>query len=301
MRAAVLLALVTVGLCASPAVGASREPARQPPTRLWKAFPLETPRASTPVSPAQANARPPSHATASAPGGPRDDSGGVPPALVAGLLLALAAATIVVLRLTGAGAVVLARGRGIPRRSSTPESRPAPARVGRRPTLARPTATRPTSGQMRRRIRRAPSLSADLTERLQTYKGASEPAPLHLEVPPAPQHSPPAARDIGEGLCEVGVWHGYTRSQFYVWAGPDADRALEISGSFRSRADEPEQSPEAAAALEELLARLEPDWEIVAEGPRWFDRRLRRAHVAQVARPTRPTPEQGADPGPPDD
>jgi hypothetical protein len=96
----------------------------------------------------------------------------------------------------------------------------------------------------------------------------------------------------------VGVWHGYTQSQFYAWTGPDAGRAIEISSSFRCRGDEPEQSGEPVAALEQLLGRLaEQGWEVVEEGPRWFDRRLRMSPDPDVpeilgARQSAPAPDE---------
>jgi hypothetical protein len=299
--AAVLLALLAVGLCASPAPG---ESGPKPPARLWQAFPLEPKPAKPHRPPAQQGRRPPSSASASGPARAGTDSGDLRPVLVAGLLLALGAATIVLLSMTGAGAVVVDRGRAMPRRLAASTRRglaaitPRPRRSTTARRTARPKIPRPTAEHARRRIRRAPSLGADLTDRLQEYKAVRKPVPLQLQVPPTPQHSPPPARDVGEHVREVGVWHGYTQSQFYAWTGSDEGRAIEISSSFRSRGEEPEQSDEPVAALEELLGRLEEQgWEVVEEGPRWFDRRLRTSPDPDVpaihgARQSAPAPDE---------
>jgi hypothetical protein len=78
--------------------------------------------------------------------------------------------------------------------------------------------------------------------------------------------------------CEIALWTGYMKKQFYAAPVGRAEtlEAFAMSSYFRLRDD---GVPTAAAhrALKGLIARLEhAGWEVVSEGPNWYQYRLER-------------------------
>jgi hypothetical protein len=92
----------------------------------------------------------------------------------------------------------------------------------------------------------------------------------------------PRARRAGAESCEITLWSGYTKKQFY--AAPlgraKAQEALALSSYFRSR-DEDVPTATSERALQALVDQLEnAGWEVVAKGKHWYQYRLERAASA---------------------
>lgn len=101
-------------------------------------------------------------------------------------------------------------------------------------------------------------------------EGAPE---LELELEP----TEPRAGDVER--CEIRVWHGYVKSQFYAVNGGDG--ALAASPLFRRAGDVPAQSPPVVAAHEQLVQWLvDNGWEPDGGGETWYAQQFRmRARV----------------------
>jgi hypothetical protein len=92
----------------------------------------------------------------------------------------------------------------------------------------------------------------------------------------APDHPPAQQPDVER--CEIVLWTGYVKKQFYAAPVGLTGRSAPVQDSsyFRLRhADEP--GAPAERALEELLGRLEDaGWHVVSQGSRWYQYRLER-------------------------
>jgi len=92
--------------------------------------------------------------------------------------------------------------------------------------------------------------------------------------------------------CEIAFWRGYLSACFFAMpaVGPAPLEAPARSAYFmRLRATPPsEEEGSALKAFESLLERLEGEgWEIVGEGPLWYQRRLLRRLGAPARRAAR--------------
>jgi len=94
-------------------------------------------------------------------------------------------------------------------------------------------------------------------------------APIEREAP-----TPEAPHSL---VCEIRVWRGYRKSQFYVETGPPLDQLIE-SRPFRARGDgAPEQSEEAVAAYVAMVEGLVfAGWKQDGRGAHWFSDRFHR-------------------------
>jgi hypothetical protein len=112
----------------------------------------------------------------------------------------------------------------------------------------------------------------------------ASPPPAELpEMPPEPEPEEPAPEQepepavqvlAGGERCEIRVWHGYVKSQFFALNGGDG--ALASSPLFRRAGDVPAQSPAVLAAHEELVRQLvESGWEPDGRGDCWYAHRFR--------------------------
>jgi hypothetical protein len=131
-----------------------------------------------------------------------------------------------------------------------------------------------------------------------------QPAVTLAPVPPAPRAEraePRRPRPFGESPadvepeltaddideCEIVVWRGFRKSHFY--AAPVVDDGvvaigLYTSPLFRARGGELQETDEAVAAYDELVAKLErDDWELVDTGEAWYAGRFRRAENGRGA------------------
>ena len=111
--------------------------------------------------------------------------------------------------------------------------------------------------------------------------------PPRAETPRLPAHvapAPPLVVDepASEGVvaldrCEIRVWHGYLKSQFFAVTLDDG-QTLALSPAFKKSGDVPAATAVARAAFEALAARLvDSGWEHDGDGAEWYQRRFRLA------------------------
>lgn len=98
-------------------------------------------------------------------------------------------------------------------------------------------------------------------------------------TPPPATGEPPAS--VRWELCEIALWRGYVKSEFYATGvGPDgAEYEVARSRGFRWRRSEPPpvEHEAARAAHEGLVQRLrDSGWVPIGEGSTWYARRFRR-------------------------
>jgi hypothetical protein len=102
-----------------------------------------------------------------------------------------------------------------------------------------------------------------------TAPAAHEPDLVEAPVETGEPERAPAHR------CRITAWRGYTKWCFYgrIEADGEPVSLVESRGFRATGTDEPDHTPAAVAALEELTARLESDgWQRVeSEGGSWFE------------------------------
>jgi hypothetical protein len=125
--------------------------------------------------------------------------------------------------------------------------------------------------------------------RAQPLLAAEEPVAREEELAPVPalgEEAPPDSAPVPEVVvvdpdeCEIALWQGYTRSQFYARVVDDGGEELTLgeSPAFRlGSASGGDPDPAVVAAHEELLRRLRADgWKVTGANGDWYSLRLRR-------------------------
>jgi HYR domain-containing protein len=110
-----------------------------------------------------------------------------------------------------------------------------------------------------------------------------EPVPIAARVPEAPAETAPLpdpAAAVDPLECEIALWQGYRKWQFYARALNEEGKELMLgeSPAFRlGSAEDAEAGPPVLAAHEELLRRLQADgWKVTGANGTWYSLRLRR-------------------------
>jgi len=280
-----------------------------PPTLLWKAYPLELRPSTTEQAEARIRRQQASRQTSAH----QDDF--LTPVLVSAFVLLLASTAIVLMRRSMP--IRIGSARRTPDRQPTPRWRP------RRPQQLRevipevvtePQAPTPQSPP--------PQWDADLLEALQP-KPPSEPEPepmpavavvdleqarpgrtpepveqrpatqqlrtriADVHVVPVPEPSPQTHEEswaaqqqtrlqrAGVEVCKIRLWRGYLKCQLFA-ALTGSEGAIAFSSYFRLR-DEDSPGDAARLALRDLIATLEQvGWTVVSRGPRWYEEKLER-------------------------
>jgi hypothetical protein len=313
--AAVSLAATTLLLAAAapPAASPASKQKLDPPTLLWKSFPLE------PQQMSQARkVRAPALRVAIA----QQVSGrsGQPYLLVLTLLLLiammLAAAAVVVTQTPAPGRIGTLGGtrrRRRPRRvaASPPrraivaepldpvsvesEDEPVEAPPGPPPGAVRNVPLELVLLRLVERINAAPAgehdelrqrmaeVSAEIGARPPTQRELEQRREYELrqladaaEARAEPWAAPrPATPTEAVVSCEIRLWQDFTRCQLYAASGI-SEEAVALSRFFRLR-DSEAPNEKAFRVLSDFLARLARDgWTVVARGPSWYDHRLER-------------------------
>lgn len=105
----------------------------------------------------------------------------------------------------------------------------------------------------------------------------SEPPTAALHEEPAEADPAPAVNGATAEECEIRIWHGYVKSQFYaVRAVGEEEGALAASPLFRRAGDVPGEEPKVVAAHEALVRRLRQEgWRPNGVGEYWYEHRFR--------------------------
>lgn len=99
-------------------------------------------------------------------------------------------------------------------------------------------------------------------------------AAAHVPAPAEVEATESHSDDVAKVACEIRVWRGYRKANFFACVFSDDGEPLAVaeSPSFRSRGNGvPEKTAEAVAAHEQLRVQLEAaGWQYAASGRTWF-------------------------------
>jgi hypothetical protein len=288
MRAVVkIVCVLLVALCISPGATAEQGKDRgkdDPPTELWKAFPLRPQPAKPKPTTVPAKVppkRPVSPPSSERPASPaRADKTGVPMWFLVTVIGAAGAALALAVFLVRARTALVGDVAPPPSRDRRHEpsagADPTLTRVATYgntradPRPERPSEERPRSHEVAGRIEAAEAIERRLHE-------AGPQVGATFDLRPVPRIR--ASDRVGVERCSISVWQGFERSRFVALPVDGARRDwIAESPVFRvSGVDVPERTAGARQALAEILGELERQgWAVVGEGPEWFDRLLDR-------------------------
>jgi hypothetical protein len=282
MKSARLLTPLVAALlvvAAPPAAGGPPNAKKDlPPTRLWRAFPLqERPAAATSPSPSVRAAETRSATPSRSTGGKS-----FPLSILFGLLAAAIAAMTLLLvqQLVPVGVRRPLGGR--PHRSRPVRAKARvhwPGRRSRTSFAAKPSES--AWDDLLEALRPQPAPERKVKRKIEKVAPAGRMKVLPAPPEPEPASDPLPAQPEGRAVesCRIELWRGYVKSQLYAALldqGGTPPVGLFFSPFFRLR-DEETPTKKADAALRTLIERLERDgWEVVSGGPRWYQLRLER-------------------------
>jgi hypothetical protein len=275
-----LCAAVTLAASIGISAAAAAQPKKlNPPTALWKSFPLGTPlhqaeRANPAVRKPSIRVTPTDRARVAAhdetaSGRALTDKSQFPTGPLVPVLVAMLLGSTAILFLRRLTPVRLSVGR----RRQKPVSAPAAdddlvAALRPQPILEfRATPPAQTVRPARGRIEPKRGSGPGVEHRPGGPVEAPRPFPAITRVP--------TIHEVLVERCEIKLWRGYAKYELYAANGPED--AWATSPPFRLRTKE---APDAAAlqVLADLLADLERSgWKVVASGPAWYERRLERS------------------------
>jgi hypothetical protein len=275
-----LVAALLVAAAPPAAVGASPNAKKDlPPTLLWRAFPLqERPAAATGPSPS-VRAAETRNAT------PTRSSGGrsFPLSILFGLLVAAIAAITLLLVQQLVPVVGVRRPLGGRPHRSSPVGAMAwvhwPRRRSRTSVAAKPSES--ARDDLLEALRPQPAPARKVRRKIEKVVPAGRMKMLPAPPEPEPASDPLPAQPEGRAVesCRIELWRGYVKSQLYAAPldhGGTPPVGLFFSPFFRLR-DEETPTKKAGVALQLLTERLERHgWEVVSNGPRWYQLRLER-------------------------
>jgi hypothetical protein len=108
----------------------------------------------------------------------------------------------------------------------------------------------------------------------------TEPPPQSISLDPPsiepPDSEAPSAAPSPTVVCEIALWRGYVKAQFYARiCGDDSVSAIATSPTFRCRSAVPEETEQSVAALTALRDQLiGAGWEPNGRGAAWYARRF---------------------------